>query len=159
MEDNNKKFLNIDTGIKTFVLKPSDKEDGEDEVSVRFNPTDTNLAHRIYDTFDELSSTEEEYQKRLDAAAGTAEVFEITEELDAHMREKVNALFDKDICTAIAGDTNMYAMAGGMPIWANLVLAIFDEMEDTYSVEQKLHSEKMKKYTDKYNNSRSKYHR
>lgn len=159
MEENtNKKFLNIETGIKTYVLKPSDEETGEEEVSVRFNPTDTNFARKIYDTFEELSSTEDDYQKRIEEATGTADVFVISAELDAHMREKVNELFGKDVCTAIAGETNMYAMAGGMPIWANLVLAIFDEMEDTFSVEQKLHNQKMKKYTEKYTNNRSKYH-
>ena len=159
MEENtNKKFLNIETGIKTFVLKPSDTETGEEEVSVRFNPTDTNFAQQIYNTFEELSETEDSYQKRLDESSGTAEVFTVSRELDKVMREKINALFGKDVCTAIAGETNMYAMAGGMPIWANLVLAIFDEMEDTFSVEQKLHSQKMKKYTEKYSTNRSKYH-
>ena len=160
MEHNNKKFLNIETGIKTIVMKPSDKEDGEGEVSVKFNPTDTAFAEKIYDTFEALSDTEESYQERIDAAEGTGEIFKISAELDQVMREKINAIFDgEDVCGAIAGKTNMYAMAGGMPIWANLILAIFDEMEDTYSREQKLNSEKMKKYTAKYQNkAKSKYH-
>lgn len=162
MEENNKKFLNIETGIKTFVIKPSDEETGEEEISVKFNPTDTNFAHRIYDTFEELSTSEEDFQKRLDAASGTAEIFEISGELDDIMRDKINALFGKDICTPLVGakpnNVNLYAMAGGMPIWANLVLAVFDEMEDTFSVEQKLHNQKMAKYTEKYR-SGSKYHK
>ena len=158
-ESNNKKFLNIETGVKTYVLKPSDDETGEEEVSVRFNPTDTNFAQKIYNTFEELSSTEDEYQKKIEESTGTSDIFTVSAELDQVMREKVNALFGKDVCTAIAGETNMYAMAGGMPIWANLVLAIFDEMEDTFSAEQKLHNQKMKKYTEKYSNKGSKYHK
>lgn len=153
-----RKLLNIDLGIKTYVLKAS--ENGEDDVTVSFNPTDAVFGKKLSRTFEQLSEKEEEYRKKMDELDGK-NTFELAAELDTEMREYINELFEKDICTALVGNMNIYAMAGGMPIWANLLFAILDEMDDTFTKEQKLSNEKIKKYTDKYKNrsSGSKYHK
>lgn len=149
-------FLNIDLGVKSYTIKPSTYEDGDDAVVVKFNPTDTNFSKKIFETFGEMDKMAEEYKKKIERVHGTPEIFKISDELDENMRGRINSLFGKDICTAVAGDINMYAMAGGMPIWANILLEIFDKMEDSFSKEKKLSDEKIAKYTSKYQNM-SKY--
>ena len=42
------------------------------------------------------------------------------------------------------------ALSGGLPLWANLLLAIMDEMDESVSREIKLSDERLAKYTKKY---------
>ena len=55
-----------------------------------------------------------------------------------------------DICTPLFGELNLYALANGFPIWANLLFALVDEMDTAYAREQKLTNPRISKYTKKY---------
>ena len=45
---------------------------------------------------------------------------------------------------------NLFASAGGLPVWANLMLAVADEVETSMSGELKKREARIKKYTEKY---------
>lgn len=44
----------------------------------------------------------------------------------------------------------MYALAEGLPLWANLLFAIMDEMDETVMREKKAMNPRIAKYTKKY---------
>ena len=45
---------------------------------------------------------------------------------------------------------NVYALSDGLPVWANLMLTIMDEIDTTFAREQKATNPRISKYTKKY---------
>lgn len=133
--------LNISTGRKSYQINDTD--------TIEFNPTDSSFVEKLFDVFDSLDKKQDEYREKLAAAAGKA-VFDVARQCDAEMREKINNLFDKDICGSLFGEMNVYAMADGLPVWCNLLLAVMDEIDDSFVKERQMTDERVRKYTAKY---------
>ncbi|MBQ9720270.1 MAG: hypothetical protein IJV64_06200 [Oscillospiraceae bacterium] len=53
-------------------------------------------------------------------------------------------------CAAVFGTMNVYALAKGLPVWANLLLAVIDEIDTTFAREQKATNPRLEKYLKKY---------
>ena len=127
--------LKIDSGVKEYNLN--------DAVVVAFNPTDPAFASKLYKAFEILDGLQ-------NATVPEEKAFEWFEERDAEMRDTLNGVFGKDVCNPLFGSMNVYALSGGMPLWANLLFAIIDEMDDSVKKEQKMSKERVDRYTKKY---------
>lgn len=137
------KELNFDTGVQVYKLN------GKKEVS--FNPTDASFMERLNASFEELDGIQEEYKARAGKADENAsDFFEFAHECDQKMRSIIDAVFQDDVCDALFGDMNVYALAGGVPAWVNLMLAIMDEVKEAIAQEGKATNPKIAKYTAKY---------
>ena len=136
------KELNFATGLEEYKLA--------DGCVVRFNPTDTFFVERLYNTFCEIDKKDGAFHARVDKLADKEEVFQLGHESDAEIREMINAIFGEDICTPVIGGMCIWAWADGMPVWANILLAIMDEIDTTFAREQKATNPRIKKYTEKY---------
>lgn len=134
--------IRFDTGIVEFNLN--------DAIKVYFNPTDSAFVERIFDTFDELDKKQEAYKAEIDKCADKKEIFEIARRRDAEMREMVDGLFDKPVCSALFGGMNVYALAGGLPVWCNLMLSVIDQIDTTFARERKLTNPRITKYTERW---------
>lgn len=132
--------IKFESGVKEYNLGG--------KVTVEFNPTDVGFANKMFDAFSALDAKTEEYQKRINE--NKADVFAISRDMDAEMRDIINGLFGKDVCTPLIGDINIYARADGLPLWANLILAVMDVMEVTAQAEDKAAQKRIDKYTKKY---------
>lgn len=135
------KELNFDTGLVTYSIN------GKYELT--FNPTDSAFVERFFSAFNTLDSKRGEYEERVNGAAN-AEIFAVSRELDAEMREIINSVFETDVCSALFGDMNVFALAGGLPVWANLFFAVMDELDSSFAAQQKLTNPRIAKYTSKY---------
>ena len=141
------KEIRIDTGVVEYTLFTSTGE----KCIVAFNPTDTEFVNRLNSTFEELDRNQESYKKEVeDAGNNFRKIYEISVKRDTEMRALLDALFDKPICKDLFGDMNVYAMASGLPVWANFVMALIDETKDTFDAENKLSTSRIQKYMDKY---------
>lgn len=136
------KELNFDTGIVTYNIN------GKCEFS--FNPTDSIFAEKLFSAFDTLDKKQEAYKADVEKNANKREVFDTIRKMDEEMRDIINDVFGFDICAALFGNINLYAMADGFPVWANFLMAIMDEMDTTFAREQKATSPRVQKYTKKY---------
>ena len=136
------KSLNIDIGVVEYTLN--------DKVSVYFNPTDMFFIEKLFNTFNELDSKQEGYKALVDKAESNEDVFRATRTMDAEMREAVDDIFGQAVCADLLGDVNIYALADGLPIWANLLLALMDEIDTSYAREQKATNPRLQKYLKKY---------
>lgn len=134
--------LKFDVGVKEFTLN--------DNVTVRFNPTDMAFIERLYDTFTGLDEEQDALKKRINESNDYVGIFDAAREIDSNMRSKINSLFDTDICTPLVGDINIYALADGFPIWANLLLALMDVVDAGYTDNAKARNPRVEKYTKKY---------
>ena len=124
-----------------------------DRVTVRFNPTDVGFLEKLSRTFDRLDSLQDEVRKSRDSITDDREVFPIVRELDAKMRDVINELFGDDVCTPLFGSVNLFASSGGRPLWANLLLAITDEVQSSMSSELAAREKRIAKYVEKYKTS------
>lgn len=137
------KELSFDTGLVTFSLN------GAAELS--FNPTDAAFVERIYNTFDALDKKQDEYKAEAEKATGKREIFDVARKWDAEMRGMIDESLGVPVCDALFGSMNVYAMADGLPVWANLMLSILDQVDDSFAKEHGKTNGRIAKYTSKYN--------
>ena len=134
--------LKFETGLVTYKLN--------DACEVAFNPTDNNFSERLFKTFDELESRQEAWKRQTEHMTDKKEIFAFMRERDAEMRKIIDDLFGVPVCDACFGGMSVYALAGGLPVWVNLFLAVMDEIDTSFAREQRMTNEKIKKYTAKY---------
>lgn len=134
--------IRFDTGVVSFNVN--------DAVTIEFNPTDSEVVEKIYSTFEELDKKQDAYKAEVERCADKKEIFEIARRRDQEMREMLDGLFGKPICAPLFGAMNVYAMADGLPVWCNLMLAIVDQIDTTFSRQQKLTNPRIKKYSEKW---------
>lgn len=135
------KALQIDTGLVTYDLNG--------KVELTFNPTDVAFVERLFNTFDTLDKKQDEYKAEVEKA-DRREIFGIMRKRDAEMRELIDGAFETPVCDALFGDMSVYAIANGLPVWANLLLAVMDEVDATYTAEQTKTHARVRKYSEKY---------
>lgn len=136
------KELSATSGLVTYTINGTCK--------LTFNPTDSLFAKKLFDAFDELDTKQEEYKAKVERTANKREIFDTAREMDKDARHVMENAFGFDICTELYGSMSVYALADGLPVWVNLMLAIMDEIETGYAKEQKMTNQRIKKYSEKY---------
>ncbi len=108
------KKLSFDTGVVEYDINGTAK--------VRFNPTDATFVERLYNTFTELESKQEEFQARIDEIGDDGErMFAYAGERDREMRGLIDGLLGEGTADALLPNMNCYALADGLPVWINLM--------------------------------------
>lgn len=144
------KKLEFSTGVVTYDLNGA--------VEVSFNPTDERFVERFYDTFTELESRQDEFQRRVDEIGDDGKaLFEYARERDAEMRATIDALLGEGVADALFPDMNCYALADGLPVWINLMFAIADEVADGFKDQDGRADPRLKGYNKKYEGMMKKY--
>lgn len=133
--------LNFETGIVTFSVN--------DKCEVSFNPTDSAFVEKLFNAFDTLDQRQERYKAEIEKVGDKREIFAIAHKQDAEMREIIDSVFGP-VSDAIFGSMNVYAMANGLPVWCNFLLATMDEIDTDFARQQKMTSPRIAKYTAKY---------
>lgn len=136
------KELQFETGLVAYNLNGV--------AAVTFNPTDSAFVERLFNTFDALDKKQDAYKAEAERAAGKREIFDVARKWDAEMRSMIDEALGTPVCDALFGAMNVYAMADGLPVWANLMLALMDEADTSFAREQKATNPRISKYTAKY---------
>ena len=134
--------LNFETGLITYTLNGA--------CEVRFNPTDSAFVEKLFDAFDSLDKKQDAYKSEVEKLADKREVFRVARERDREMREIIDGVFEQPVCEKLFGSMNVYAIADGLPVWCNLMLAVMEEIDTTFAREQKRTNPRVAKYTAKY---------
>lgn len=134
--------LNFATGVVTFAVN------GVHDIS--FNPTDSAFVERLFDAFDLLDKKQDAYKAEVERTANSREVFATARKMDGEMREIIDGVLGSGVCGAVFGGMNVYALADGLPVWCNLLMAVMDEVDTTFAREQKATNPRIQKYTAKY---------
>lgn len=136
------KDLTFETGLITYNLNGN--------AQVTFNPTDSTFVERLFNTFDSLDKVQEQHKAEVDRIADKREIFDIARKRDAEMRTMIDEALGQPVCGVLFGDMNVYALADGLPVWANLLLAVMDEIDTSFAREQKATNPRLQKYLAKY---------
>lgn len=134
------KEIIFDTGIVEYKINGG--------YVIRFNPTDSNFAERLYLAFDDLDKKQEAY--RGENVSDGKEAFRVNRARDNEMRKTIDGVLGEGASQAIFANMDVYAMSDGLPAWANLMLAIIDEMDDAIKAERKKTNPRVAKYTARY---------
>lgn len=134
--------LNFETGLVTFSVN--------DKAEVSFNPTDSNFVSRLFDAFDRLAKKQEARKNEVSKLSDPAEAFELARQQDKEMRDMIDAVFEKPVSDDIFGSMSAYALAGGLPLWCNFLMAVIDQIDATMVQEKKLTNPRIDKYMAKY---------
>lgn len=134
--------IKFETGLVRYNLNES--------VEVSFNPTDTNFVEKLFSAFDGLDKQNDAYREEIKATTDNREVFRIARERDNEMRKIIDGVFDVNVCEPLFGSMNVYAMADGLPVWCNLILAVVDEVNAAFQREGKAIDPRVEKFVEKY---------
>ncbi len=134
--------LEFAKGVKSFEL------DGGQVIS--FSPTDVRLVQRIYAAIEKLDKEQEDYEHTGNDAEDMAAFFEYVEKMDQKMQEAIDGIFGVHIDRAAFGGASLYSLAEGLPLWANFLFAVLDEMEVEFSNNQNLRNSRLQKLASKY---------
>ena len=135
------KQLCFSDGLEEYTLNA--------RVTVRFNPTDASFLERLAALYEKLDALQEEVLS-LQESTPEEEVFPLARSLDARMRELLDEFFGVPVCEPLFGTMNLFASAGGLPVWANLLLALSEEVESAMQGELTAREARIAKYTEKY---------
>ena len=134
--------LKLELGVEEFDLCG--------RVTVAFNPTDLSFVEKLSRTFTKMDALQERVNRVREELKDEKDLFAFARDVDAQMRTILDELFGKEVCAPLFGTMNLYASAGGFPVWANLLLAVTEECESAMKGELKKRDERIAKYTDKY---------
>lgn len=134
------KKIIFDTGVVEYEINGA--------YTIRFNPTDSNFAERLYLAFDELDKKQDAY--RDENISDGKEAFRVNRARDNEMRKTIDGVLGDGASQAIFANMDVYAMSDGLPAWANLMLAIIDEMDNSIKAERQKTNPRVAKYTARY---------
>ena len=134
--------IRVETGVVFFNIN--------DKVTIAFNPTDAELVEKIFDVFNSMDERQERYQELVQKTENKKKIFDIARRESNEMRKVIDSIFGRPICKPLFGKMNVLALADGLPVWANLMLAIFDQIDTTFAREQKATNARIKKYTERW---------
>lgn len=144
--------LNFQTGRKEYTVNGG--------VQITFEPADIKFANAIIAAFGNCADISR--NANIADLATIEEACAATIKLDKDIRAEINRAFGYDVCSLVFPDLSVIAVADGLPVWANFLMAIVDEI-DTHSgnvfVGQAKTKERVQKYLDKYSAKRDKYRR
>lgn len=136
-------IIKFDTGAVEYSIN--------DKATVLINPTDLGFVERVFDIFNHMDEKQEEYNAAITKAEKDSEIFEVYRGMESEMRGMINDVFGAEVCQDIFGNMSVFALADGLPLWSNLMLALIDEMDVAFAREKKATNPRIKKYTAKYN--------
>lgn len=136
------KLIEFDTGLKEYDIKG---------YKLWVNPTDEGFAAKLEDAFKSLDGLQDKLAED-DSLSKFAE-------LDADMRGKLDGLLGAGAADAIFPGMNCYAIADGLPVWMNLVLALLYEVTEAYEAEFGKTDARVKAHKAKYDAMLRKYRR
>lgn len=135
--------LQVATGLQSYTINGT--------TEILFNATDSDFVERLFHVFYKVDGKQRHYQERVAKMSDNREVFAFMREVDAEIRQEIDGLFDAPVCAPVFGRMNVFALADGLPVWANLLLAILDQVDTTFAREQKATNPRIQKYTAKWN--------
>lgn len=135
------KELNFSTGLISYKVNG--------ECDIFFNPADVSFVGRLFKTFDDLAKQQDRAEAENIEYSG-ADLFEIAEQRDKDMRAAIDAVFDEPVCDKVFRKQSVYALAEGLPLWCNFLMAIIDEVDAAVAEHQKLANPRVERYMAKY---------
>lgn len=130
------------TGLKQFELN------GGQVIS--FTPTDPLLMGRIFAAFERLDGNQEQYKRTGNDTEDARAFFDFVNWVDSEMQNTIDGIFGVHIDRAAFDGASLFALADGLPLWANFIFAVMDVMDVNVAEAQKAQNPRLQKLMAKY---------
>lgn len=137
--------LDFDTGVKTFTIN------NDENKTILFCPSDREFLDVISAAIDKLSATQDKWAKMSEAANGDVKKLDdCAKRAEAELREIVDGIFEKPVCSDLFGRQSVYSLASGAPLWFNFLLAVIEAFDAEIAIQQKETNPKLQRLLKKY---------
>ena len=144
----NKGTFTAASGIVHLAVQ---RDDGvETGRTIDFNPSDQGFADDLYGLVSKIDKIHSEKTNAMQNAEDTAARFDIARSEDKEMRTAVDELFGENFCRDVFGSVRLFALADGLTVIENFLLALLDKMDDSLTANIAARDARIKKYTQKY---------
>lgn len=133
--------MNINTGIQEYNLGG--------KVVVKFNPTDMEFGSRLNAAMTACVEREERLQKEIEGE-DVIRMFELSAAASDDIAKIIDGVFGVPVVEPLCEGVSVRAWADGMPIWANIIMAVLDVMDASQDEAIKASKKRVEKYTKKY---------
>lgn len=140
------KELNFDTGLVEMKVNGCR--------TIKINTTDVGFLETLYGLVGKIESIETERKKKCEKTDDLAKQFDYYRASDKLMRNAVDSVFGDGFCDEVFQGIRLTAGANGLTVLENFIFALIDEMDDTIKENVAMRSDRISKYTAKY----EKYH-
>lgn len=139
--------LNFATGLVDYTINGGRV--------IQYNPTDKLFIEKVFNVFDRLDDKQVLYNNKINVVKNNAEAFTLINEMNDDMKAMIDEVFGEGICDDIFKDSkgnaiDLYAVADGLPLWCNFLLAVIDTMDTAFTEEKKKTNPRIQKYIAKY---------
>lgn len=128
--------------------------DGDESRVVELDTSDTGILARWNGVQEWLSNAANELEELSKAApeddVNAIEISKRFAEIDTGARQKINYLFDSDVCTPIAGNGALIRLVNGDPLFMLIVETLVPLYEADIKVEYEKSKKRIAKHTAKY---------
>ena len=132
--------ISVATGLTEYVFN--------DKAKVYLNLTDPGFVKLLFNRFTEMEDKDKEWRGKLKAETDPAKVLDLADEGDKMFRGLIDDILGDGVADLILGSVSAVAFADGAPVWMNVFLALFDEMDETIKKEHS--NPRIDKYLKKY---------
>lgn len=144
------KSLNFKTGVVDYEVNGG--------AVISFNPSDSAFIDKFYTAVQDLDDRQGAMEADVEAAGDDPKkMFALLKGKDEEMRAVIDGLFGEGAADAIFPAMNCYALADGLPVWMNLMLAVAEEINAHVDAERKRTDPRVKAITKKYDGMVAKY--
>jgi len=137
--------LNFDTGIKTFTIN------NDESRTITFNPADYDFIKRLESSYEKLEAAQNRWAAVAQAANGDVhQTMAAIDGAEKEIRDIIDEVFGGPVCDIVFRGISAYALASGAPLWANFLLAVYDECDANFIAQEKAASPRLQKLMKKY---------
>jgi hypothetical protein len=141
--------LNFQTGQKTYTVNGG--------AQITFEPADIKFANAVIAAFGHCFDISKAANITSDMSLD--ESYEATVKLESDIREEINRAFGYDVCAKVFPNMSVIAVADGLPVWTNFVMAVVDEIDIHAFEGQAKGRQRVQQYMEKYSAKYGKYNK
>lgn len=127
--------------------------DGDESRSFALDLTDTGILGRWHEMEDWFASADEKARDILSKADDENGIHDMSKafyELDSEIKQKLNYLFDADVCTPVVGNGAIIRAVEGQPLFTIIISNLLPLYEKEIENENKKAQARIAKHTAKY---------
>lgn len=137
--------LEIETGVKTFTINNDECR------TITFCPTDYGFIKRLESAYEQLDTAQEKWaDEGREAGDDVHKMMAVIDGAEKEIRALIDFAFNAPISGIVFQGLSAYAIAGGAPLWANFLLAVFDECDKEFTTQEKMTNPRLQRLLQKY---------
>lgn len=124
---------------------------------IYFDPCDAEFANKVIVAVRNCQDIQSKFPR--EPMQDLDEQLALIQEMNANIRRQIDAAFGEPVCDKAFCGSSPCAIADGLPVWLNFLMAVIDEVDANMPEGEKRARVRVQQYMDKYNAKYGKYRR